>query len=148
MMNAEIATMVQEHIKVVIVVLDNHGFASIGGLSKAVGSDGFGTKYRFRTDSGHLDGDVLPIDYAQNCASLGAHVISATTREAFTNALEEARQIKGKPVCIVTEVDRRERVSGYESWWDVAVAEVSARPEVQQARAQYEEAKKRERYFV
>jgi 3D-(3,5/4)-trihydroxycyclohexane-1,2-dione acylhydrolase (decyclizing) len=148
MMNAEIATMVQEHIKVVIIVLDNHGFASIGGLSKAVGSDGFGTKYRFRSDSGHLDGDVLPIDYTQISAGLGAHVIRATTREAFTGALEEARQIKGRPVCIVTEVDRRQRVSDYESWWDVAVAEVSARPEVQQARAQYEEAKKRERYFV
>jgi TPP-dependent trihydroxycyclohexane-1,2-dione (THcHDO) dehydratase len=148
MMNSEIVTMLQEHIKVVIVLLDKHGSASIGGLSKHVGSDGFGTKYRFPTDSSHLDGETLPIDYAQNCASLGAHVIRATTREAVTNALEEARQIKGKPVCIVTEVDRRQRVSDYESWWDVAVAEVSERPEVRQARAQYEEAKKRERYFV
>jgi 3D-(3,5/4)-trihydroxycyclohexane-1,2-dione acylhydrolase (decyclizing) len=148
MMNAEIVTMVQEHIKVIIVVLDNHGFASIGGLSKSIGSEGFGTKYRYRTESNHLDGETLPVDYAQNCDSLGAYVIKATTREAFMKALEAARQIKGKPVCIVTEVDRRERVPGYESWWDVAVAQVSENPEVQKARAQYEDAKKRERRFV
>ncbi len=95
-----------------------------------------------------MDGDTLPVDYAQNCDSLGAYVIKATTRDAFMKALEAARQIKGRPVCIVTEVDRRERVPGYESWWDVAVAEVSENPEVQKARTQYEDAKKRERRFV
>lgn len=148
MMNTEIVTMVQEKIKVIIVLLDNHGYASIGGLSKSVGSDGFGTKYRYRTESDMLDGDTLPVDYAKNCESLGAHVIRAHTREAFSAALEEARTIQGKPVCIVTEVDRRQRVGGYESWWDVAVAEVSENPSVQQAREQYEEAKKKERHHL
>ncbi len=147
MMNSEIVTMVQEKIKVVIVVLDNHGFASIGGLSKSVGSDGFGTKYRYRTDSGQLDGETLPVDYAANCASLGAHVIKATNREELKNALEQSATITGQPVCIATEVDRRQRVGGYESWWDVAVAEVSDNPAVQEARENYEEAKPRERYF-
>lgn len=148
MMNSEIVTMVQEGIRVVIIVLDNHGFASIGGLSKGVGSDGFGTKYRFRSEGQHLDGDTLPVDYAQNCASLGAHVIRADSREAFVQALEEAKTVENRPVCIVTEVDRRQRVGGYESWWDVAVAEVSENPNVQEARKQYERDKERERHYL
>ena len=134
MMHTEIVTMVQEGIKVNIVVLDNHGYSSIGGLSKSVGSDGFGTKYRYRTESGQLDGETLPIDFAKNCESLGAYVIKATTREAFSKAIEEAKTIKNRPVCIVTEVDRSQRVGGYESWWDVAIPEVSENPAVQEAR--------------
>jgi 3D-(3,5/4)-trihydroxycyclohexane-1,2-dione acylhydrolase (decyclizing) len=148
MMNTEIVTMVQEGIKVVIVLLDNHGFASIGGLSKSVGSDGFGTKYRYRTDNDHLSGDVLPVDYAANCASLGAKVIKANNRDELAEAVREAQQIENRPVCIVVEVDRSQRVGGYESWWDVAVAEVSENPNVQRARQEYEEAKSRERYYL
>jgi 3D-(3,5/4)-trihydroxycyclohexane-1,2-dione acylhydrolase (decyclizing) len=145
MMHTEIVTMVQEGLKVVIVLLDNHGYASIGGLSKSVGSDGFGTKYRYRTETDQLDGDTLPIDFAKNCESLGAYVIKATDRESFQNALVAARNIKGRPVCIVTETDRRQRVGGYESWWDVPIAEVSDNPAVQQAHAGYVEAKQKER---
>ncbi len=148
MLSSEIVTMVQEGIKVTIVVLDNHGFASIGGLSKSVGSDGFGTKYRLRSESGQLDGETLPVNFAQNCASLGAHVIVAKTREELSRAIEEAKAIQGRPVCIVTETDRRQRVSGYESWWDVAVPEVSTNPDVQQARAEYEQHKQHQRYFL
>jgi len=149
MMNSEIVTMVQEGIKVNIIVLDNHGFASIGGLSKSVGSDGFGTKYRFRDeDEDQLSGENIPIDFAKNCESLGAHVIVAKTRAEFSQAIEDAKTITNRPVCIVTETDRRQRVSGYESWWDVAVAEVSDNPDVQQARKAYEEAKKNERYHL
>ncbi len=147
MLSSEIVTMVQEGIKVTILVLDNHGFASIGGLSNSVGSDGFGTKYRLRGESGHLDGETLPIDFAQNCASLGAHVITARTREELSAAIEEAKRVQGRPVCIVTETDRHQRVGGYESWWDVAVAEVSTNPAVQQARTEYEQHKQNERYF-
>ena len=147
MMHTEIVTMVQEGVKVNIVVVDNHGHASIGGLSKSVGGDGFGTKYRYRTDSGHLDGETLPIDFAKNCESLGAHVIRATNREEFSRAMEEAKTIQGRPVCIVTETDRRQRVPGYESWWDVPVAEVSESESVQSARAAYEDYKKRESYY-
>ena len=147
MMNTEIVTAVQEGIKLVIILLDNHGFASIGGLSKSVGSDGFGTKYRYRGDSGQLDGETLPIDLAANAGSLGAHVIRAANRDELADALAEARQID-KTVCIVVETDRRQRVGGYESWWDVAVAEVSENPAVQQARANYEQAKAKERQYL
>ena len=147
MMHTEIVTMVQEGIKVNIIVLDNHGHASIGGLSKSVGSDGFGTKYRYRTDSGQLDGETLPIDFARNCESLGARVIRAADREAFSRAMAEAVAHQGGPVCIVTEVDRRQRVPGYESWWDVPVAEVSESESVRQARAAYEAYKEKESYY-
>ncbi len=148
MMSSEIVTAVQEGINVKIVVLDNHGFASIGGLSKSVGSDGFGTKYRYRTGSGHLDGEVLPVDYTANAASLGARVFQAANKDELTGAVREAQAITEGPVCIVVEVDRRQRVPGYESWWDVAVAEVSTNPEVQRSRRAYEAAKARERHYL
>ena len=116
---------------------------------KSVGSDGFGTKYRFRDESeDQLTGENIPIDFAKNCESLGAHVIVARTREEFSKAIEDAKAIKNRPVCIVTETDRRQRVGGYESWWDVAVAEVSDNPDVQEARKDYEEAKADERHHL
>ena len=65
--------------------------------------------------------------------------------EAFSKAVEEAKTIKNRPVCIVTEVDRSQRVGGYESWWEVAIPEVSDNPAVQEARAKYETEKKQER---
>lgn len=147
MMSSEIVTAVQEGIKLNIVLLDNHGYASIGGLSKSVGSDGFGTKYRYRTESGQLDGDVLPVDYGANAASLGAHVIRTNNKDELASAIQQAQKMD-QTVCIVIETDRRQRVPGYESWWDVAVAEVSENPAVQQAREKYEAAKARERWQV
>lgn len=148
MMNSEIATMVQERLKVTIVLLDNHGFASIGGLSASVGSGGFGTEYRYREGAAGLHGEVLPIDYAANAASLGAYVIRATTRDDLVAALEQARSIEGRPVCIVIETDREERVGGYESWWDVPVAEVSTSENVQRAREGYEQARRLQRHYL
>ena len=113
MMHTEIVTMVQEGIKVNIIVVDNHGHASIGGLSKSVGSDGFGTKYRYRSESGHLDGETLPIDFAQKLRKPGrARHPRRLTAKQFSRAMEEAKTIQGRPVCIVTETDRRQRVDG------------------------------------
>jgi 3D-(3,5/4)-trihydroxycyclohexane-1,2-dione acylhydrolase (decyclizing) len=148
MLSTELVTAVAEGIKITVVLLDNHGFASIGGLSKSIGSDGFGTKYRYRSEDGELDGDIVPVDFAANAASLGAHVIKATDKDSLADALLAAREIEGRPVVIVIETDRSQRVGGYESWWDVAVAEVSEDPAVQQAHDAYVEAKKRERYFL
>jgi 3D-(3,5/4)-trihydroxycyclohexane-1,2-dione acylhydrolase (decyclizing) len=147
MMNSEIATMVQEGVKVTIVLLDNHGFASIGNLSDSVGSKGFGTEYRYRQGQA-LQGEVLPIDYGANAASLGAHVIRASTRDELAKAIEASREIRNRPVCIVVETDREQRVGGYGSWWDVPVAEVSTSEDVQRARAEYEQAQKLQRYYL
>jgi 3D-(3,5/4)-trihydroxycyclohexane-1,2-dione acylhydrolase (decyclizing) len=148
MLSTELVTAVAEGIKITVVLLDNHGFASIGGLSKSLGSDGFGTKYRQRSTTGELDGDVVAVDFAANAASLGAHVLLANDRDTLADALTAARDYEGGPVVIVIETDRSQRVGGYESWWDVAVAEVSDNPAVQAARAKYEEAKQKERWFL
>jgi 3D-(3,5/4)-trihydroxycyclohexane-1,2-dione acylhydrolase (decyclizing) len=147
MMSSEIVTAIQEGVKLNIILLNNYGFSSIGGLSKALGSGGFGTDYRARrAESGQLDGGRLEVDFAANAESLGAHVIRATTREDLQRALAEARGQQQTTV-IVIEVDKEVRVPGYESWWDVPVAQVSEMESVQRAREDYEKAVKRERYF-
>jgi 3D-(3,5/4)-trihydroxycyclohexane-1,2-dione acylhydrolase (decyclizing) len=148
MMAQEIATAVQERLAITIVLLDNRGFASIGGLSEAVGSGGFGTQYRYRNAAtGELDGDALPVDLAANAASLGARVWRADSLPAFRAALDDARS-EPRPAVIVVPVDREARVGGYDSWWDVPVAEVSTRREVQAAREAYDLARQRERDFL
>ncbi len=147
MMSTEIVTAIQEGYKLNIILLNNYGFSSIGGLSQALGSGGFGTDYRARgSDSGQLDGERLEVDFAANAASLGAHVIDTTTRDDLQKALEEARRAERTTV-IVIEVDKEVRVPGYESWWDVPVAEVSEIESVKRAREGYDEAVKRERNF-
>jgi 3D-(3,5/4)-trihydroxycyclohexane-1,2-dione acylhydrolase (decyclizing) len=148
MMAQEIATAVQEGIALTIVLLDNQGFASIGGLSESLGSGGFGTRYRERNPAtGDLDGAALPIDLAANAASLGARVWRADTIPGFRDSLIESAAYSGVAV-IVVPVDRESRVGGYESWWDVPVAEVSTNPEVQRARAAYDVARRKERDFL
>jgi len=148
MMATEIATMAQEGIKVIIVVVDNHGFASIGALSESVGSGGFGTEFRERTETGWLAGERLAIDYAANAASLGARVLRARTREALDHALGEARAHTGGPICVVVETDRDAHVGNYDSWWDVPVAEVAEDSAVVQARSEYEAARREQRHYL
>lgn len=143
----EIVTSVQEGVKIVIIIVNNFGFASIGGLSAALGSDGFGTRYRKRSWSGELDGERLCVDFAANARSLGARAIHAANLAEFKKALEESKATD-RTTAIVVETNREIRVPGYESWWDVAVAEVSESASVQKARREYEEARKKQRYFV
>jgi len=148
MMSNEIVTSIQEKMKLVVVVLDNHGFACIRGLSKSCGSHGFGNDFRYRSGDGSLETeDFLTIDFAANAASLGAHAIRAQDRASLLAALEEAKTTDRTTV-IAIKVNRDEYVPGYESWWDVAVAEVSGMESVRKARARYEENIKRERYFL
>ena len=149
MMAQEIVTAVQERIPITIVLLDNEGFASIGGLSQSIGSDGFGTRYRYRSAAtGELDGDPLPVDLAANAASLGASVVRAETADALRGAIATAKAHADGPSVIVVAVDRDARVGGYDSWWDVPVAEVSQVREVQAARAAYEAGRRKERDFL
>jgi len=145
---SEIVTAVQEHIKIVIVLVDNGGFASIGSLSRSLGQGGFGTSYRARdAKSGQLDGEPMKVDFAANARSLGAHAIKAGRLDELKQALKEAKATDRTTV-IVVETDVSASVPGYDSWWDVAVAEVSELESVREARAKYEEARKRERHFV
>jgi 3D-(3,5/4)-trihydroxycyclohexane-1,2-dione acylhydrolase (decyclizing) len=127
MMAQEIVTSVQEGHKLIIVLLDSSGYASIGGLSRSIGSGGFGTQFEY---------DV-PIDLAANAESLGAIVFRATDRAAFDAALQAARSADRTAV-IYARVDPLQGVPGYESWWDVPIAEVSEQPAVQSARSAWE----------
>jgi 3D-(3,5/4)-trihydroxycyclohexane-1,2-dione acylhydrolase (decyclizing) len=145
MMAQEIVTSIQEGYKLNIVVVDNHGFSSIGGLSRACGSGGFGTEYRARQD-GQLQGEILAVDFVANAASLGAHAVRARTREELAEALIKSRQ-ESRTSVVVVETDMQARVPGYESWWDVPVAEVSEIEPVRAARKSYIAGRQKERYF-
>ncbi|MGB8645227.1 MAG: 3D-(3,5/4)-trihydroxycyclohexane-1,2-dione acylhydrolase (decyclizing) [Anaerolineae bacterium] len=148
MMPQDIVTAVQEGIKLNIILINNHGFQSIGGLSNSLGSGGFGTYYKYRDDrTGQLTGPDLPIDFAAIARGMGAYVIEATDLPSLNAALRESCAQARTTVTII-ETDREERAPGYESWWDVAIAEVSESESVQQARQEYEEAVKKERHFV
>jgi 3D-(3,5/4)-trihydroxycyclohexane-1,2-dione acylhydrolase (decyclizing) len=134
MMAQEIITSVQEGYKLIILLLDSSGYASIGGLSRSIGSGGFGTEFNYK----------VPVDLAANAASLGAVVFRVTDRAMLDEALTSARAAD-RTVVIYTQVDPAKGVPGYESWWDVPVAEVSEQPAVRLARARWEEGKTRRR---
>ena len=144
MMAQEIVTSLQEKVKLNIVLLDNHGFSSIGGLSRACGSGGFGTEYRYREEG--QPGETIKVDFAANAASLGAYAVQAQTYDQLAEALATAKRQPQTSV-VVVETDYHDRVPGYDSWWDVPIAEVSEMQSVQQAHRSYTEANKRERYF-
>ena len=146
MLSSEIVTSIQEGLKLTIVLVDNHGFSSIGGLSRSLGTDGFGTLYRYRqngslgVDSDGSPAPVLPIDLAANAESLGAKVIRCGTIDELRSGLEAAKG-EDSTVVLAIEVDRYEGVPAYESWWDVPVAEVSQVEAVMAARQAYSRAK-------
>ncbi|MCF6333443.1 MAG: 3D-(3,5/4)-trihydroxycyclohexane-1,2-dione acylhydrolase (decyclizing) [Draconibacterium sp.] len=148
MMPSEIITSLQEGYKITIILIDNNGFASIGGLSKSIGSEGFGTKYLYRDkDSGQLSGEQLPVDLAKNAESLGAKVFKAKDVASFNDALGNAKKEERTTVIYIETVPER-KIAGYGyAWWDVPIAEVSKSESVQKARENYEEQKKNERYF-
>jgi 3D-(3,5/4)-trihydroxycyclohexane-1,2-dione acylhydrolase (decyclizing) len=134
MMAQEIVTSVQEAYKLIILLLDSCGYASIGGLSRSIGSGGFGTDFNYN----------VPVDLAANAASLGAVVHRAIDRATLEQALTAARAAD-RTVVIYVPVDPVKAVPGYESWWDVPVAEVSEQPAVRLARTRWEEETSRRR---
>ncbi len=144
MLAQEIVTSLQENVKLNIVVFDNHGFSSIGGLSRACGSGGFGTRYQYHDH--RQAGELMAVDFAANAASLGAHAVRAQTHEELADAIRAMRK-QDRSSVVVVETDYHDTVPGYGSWWDVPIAEVSEMEAVQQARRAYVEARKRERYF-
>jgi 3D-(3,5/4)-trihydroxycyclohexane-1,2-dione acylhydrolase (decyclizing) len=132
MMATELVTAVQENIKVIVVLVQNHGFASIGSLSESLGSQRFGTNYRYRNARGRLDGAVLPVDLAANAASLGVHVIRANTAAEFADAVKTAKAATTATV-IHVETDPLIGAPDSESWWDVPVSQTSTLDSTQQA---------------
>ncbi|MGA5509398.1 thiamine pyrophosphate-dependent enzyme, partial [Streptomyces umbrinus] len=148
MMAQEIVTMVSEGLKVIIVLVQNHGFASIGSLSEALGSQRFGTKYRFRNgDSGQLDGDVLPVDLAANASSLGADVLHATSVDEFRAAMEKAKAATRTTVVHV-ETDLYGPNPPGHGWWDVPVSQTSALDSTRDAYETYAAHKLAQRHYL
>jgi len=152
-MNSEIVTSIQEHYKLIIVLLDNSGYKSIGALSRSLGQDGFGTRYvyphngQWPTDAAGTDVQTLPVDLAANARSLGAHVVECKTYDDFVAALKTV-QTTDRTSVIYIQDDRYQAIPGYEGWWDVPIAEVSEMPSVQAARAEWAEMRTQERYFL
>jgi 3D-(3,5/4)-trihydroxycyclohexane-1,2-dione acylhydrolase (decyclizing) len=153
MLPGEIVTSIQERLKLTIVLVDNHGYGSIGALSRSLGTGGFGTQHRYRADGSlGLDDDAdpapyLPVDLAANAESLGACVIRAKTIPELREALAAAKQ-ETRTTVIAIAVDRYEGVPDYESWWNVPVAEVAEAASVRAAREAYVEARAAERRFL
>jgi len=148
MMSQELVTAVQEQIKVVVILVENHGFASIGNLSETVGVDRFGTSYRERNPkSGRLDGGILPVDLAKNAESLGARVFRTASIAELRAALQAAKSESG-PVVIHIETDPLIGAPDSDSWWDVPVAEVSRLDSTARAHANYVENKQKQRRYL
>ncbi|MFF5855719.1 3D-(3,5/4)-trihydroxycyclohexane-1,2-dione acylhydrolase (decyclizing) [Streptomyces sp. NPDC012751] len=140
MMPTEIVTAVQESVAIKLLLVQNHGYASIGGLSEAVGGERFGTAYRFPAGAGRYTGAPLPVDLAANAASLGMRVLRARTAGELRAALAEARDAR-TPTCVYVETETSDTVSGApeaQAWWDVPVAETATRPSAVKARELYE----------
>jgi 3D-(3,5/4)-trihydroxycyclohexane-1,2-dione acylhydrolase (decyclizing) len=158
MLPGELVTAVAERVPIVVVLVDNHGYASIGALSRSVGSSGFGTHYRRSANGATVVDDAagtapaggaetLPVDLAANAESLGLRVTRAKSIDDLRAALADARGADG-PVAVHIEVDRYAGVPAYEGWWDVPVAEVADDAAVRAAREEYERARAAQRAYV
>ncbi|NSC21829.1 3D-(3,5/4)-trihydroxycyclohexane-1,2-dione acylhydrolase (decyclizing) [Streptomyces albus subsp. chlorinus] len=149
MLPTEIVTAVQEGVNINVVLVQNHGYASIGALSEQTGAERFGTAYRFRDADGGYTGAPLPVDLAANAASLGMEVHRAATFDQLREALAAARA-SDRPTCVYVETDTDPAVPapGAAAWWDVAVAETSRRPAARAARAEYERHRAHQRRYL
>ncbi|HRO71370.1 MAG TPA: thiamine pyrophosphate-dependent enzyme, partial [Chitinophagaceae bacterium] len=147
LMSQEIITSIQEGYKLSIILINNNGFASIGGLSASLGTKGFGTAYKYRNQkTGQLDGKVLPVDLADNAESLGAVVFRTKTIEEFKQALIKSKQELGTTV-IYIESDPGKRVDGY-TWWEVPLAQVATAASVRESFEQLKTNKKKQRHHL
>src|SRR5690606_38514851 len=109
-------TAIQEGLKLIILLFDNHGFASIGALSELLGDGGFGTRYRARGADGQLSGEVLAVDFLQNAQSLGARARRVENRADLAPALAWAKA-QDRTAVLVIPCARESNVPGY-GWWD------------------------------
>lgn len=147
MLPMELATVVQENIKVIYVLLQNYGFSSIGSLSESHGSQRFGTRYRMGDGNPHNeDGELLPVDIAKNAESWGIKVLKVHTIEEFRDAYRQAEKSE-RAVMIHIETNLFGPNPPNCSYWDVAVPEVSRIESTQQARKEYEEALVDQRHY-
>ncbi len=147
MMSSELVTALQEGVKLIVLLVDNHGFASIGALSESVGGERFGTQYRYRDSSGRLAGELLPVDLAANAASLGARVLHPKDLQALRTSLADARSADRTTV-VVVETDPLLGAPDSEAWWDVPVAQASSTASDGEVLARYEKDRARQRHYL
>jgi len=153
MMHSEIVSAVAEGIKFIIVLIQNHGYASIGHLSEDVGSQRYGTLYRTHDKAGNNfeSGNILPVDLAANAESYGINVIRV---EPSPNALADladavvAAKAGDKATLIHINSDPLLYAPDGEGWWDVPVAEVSTLESTQKARTEYLEIQKSQKHHI
>ena len=148
MMGNEITTAVQEGVKLIVVLVDNKGFSSVGRVSEQVGAEGFGCHYRLRGPSGEYDGPEMQLDFVKICQGMGAKALEVRTLPELQTALADARA-GTQTACIVVQTDWDERVRGYaNSWWEMATPVVSEMPAVNAARVEFDANKGRQRYLM
>lgn len=154
MLHTELVTAVAEKLKFITVLIQNHGYASIGHLSETVGSQRFGTKYRFANSAAndHETGEQLPIDLAMNAESYGVKVVRVApgpdSITDLTAAMKEAKAHQGGPVLIHINSDPLIYSPGGEGWWEVPIAEESTIESTKKALANYKDQKKRQRNYL
>jgi 3D-(3,5/4)-trihydroxycyclohexane-1,2-dione acylhydrolase (decyclizing) len=150
MMPTELVTAVQERVKVIVVLVQNHGFHSIGSLSQELGSQRFGTRYRYRDESGRLDGDLLPVDLAANARSLGVHVIEVGSRDELEKAIRIAKEAPadGGPVLIHVSTDPTVYAPDSHAWWDVPVSQVADLDSTRDAYTRYLDHQAGQRHYL
>ena len=149
MLPMELATVVQENIKVIYVLLQNYGFCSIGALSESRGSQRFGTKYRRRGEGSHLaDEQVIDgVDIAANARSWGLDVLEVHTIAEFKEAYRKA-EASDRPTMIHIETDLYGPNPPGSSWWDVPVSGVSEMESTQRAYEEYLRDRKPQRHYL
>jgi len=125
MLHSELATSIQERRKINVVLLDNMAFGCINNLQMGNGMGSFGTEFRFRNpETGLLDGDFVPVDFAMSAAAYGCKTYKVKTAEELEAALIDARK-QTVSTLIDIKVLPKTMIHGYLSWWRVGVAEVS-----------------------
>ncbi len=125
MLHSELATSIQERRKINVVLLDNMTFGCINNLQMEHGMNSFGTEFRFRNpETGKLDGDFVPVDFAMSAAAYGCKTYKVSTAEQLRQALADAQR-QTVSTLIDIKVLPKTMIHKYLSWWRVGVAEVS-----------------------
>ena len=149
----ELVTALQENLKLIVVVIDNHGFQVIRRLQMWRTGHSFGNEFRERVQvnsetrsEDRLEGDYLSLDIPKLAEGMGARSWHVSTPEQFKDSLIEAR-IEKRSCVIVCETEKHRYVPGADVWWDVAPAEVSSSETTKKIRSEYEDDKKKLQRF-
>ncbi|WP_432635395.1 3D-(3,5/4)-trihydroxycyclohexane-1,2-dione acylhydrolase (decyclizing) [Albidovulum sp.] len=133
MANSELATAVMMGVPFTVVLTDNRGYGCINRLQQGCGGAPFNN---LLDDARHVNASA--IDFVAHAGAMGAKAVKAADIAGLEAELKAAKGAD-RPVVIVIDTDPAPSTGAGGHWWDVAVPEVSARAEVNAARARYEE---------